>query len=127
VGSRLRLLVVDDEEAIVFAMRRYFTARGFDVDTAREMEEAQALLANVRYAAAIIDLRLTGVHGAEGLEILGYVRSTCPETRTVLLTAYGSAELSREARERGADVVLSKPQPLPDMAQVVMSLVADLQ
>jgi len=125
VSSRLRLLVVDDEEAIVFAMRRYFTARGFDVDVAREMEEAEALLANVRYAAAIIDLRLTGVHGAEGLEILAYVRNNCPETRTILLTAYGSAELNREARERGADVILSKPQPLPDMAQVVLSLVAE--
>jgi ActR/RegA family two-component response regulator len=125
MASKLRLLVVDDEEAIVFAMQRYFTARGFEVDTASEIEEAEALLANVHYQAAIIDLRLTGVHGAEGLDILGFVRDNCPGTRTILLTAYGSADLSREARERGADVVLSKPQPLPDVAQVLMGLVGE--
>lgn len=118
-----RLLVVDDEDAIVFAMKRYFRARGFEVDTARELDEARQLLSSTRYAAAIIDLRLTGVHGAEGLEILAFVEEHCPETRTLLLTAYGSPDVTREARARGADVVLSKPQPLPDMAQVVLSLI----
>lgn len=117
-----RLLVVDDEEAIVFAMRRYFAARGFRVDAAREREEAEALLANEHYHAAIIDLRLNGVHGTEGLDLLGFVRDNCPETRTILLTAYGTEEMSRQARERGADVILSKPQPLPHVAQVVLDL-----
>jgi DNA-binding response OmpR family regulator len=117
-----RLLVVDDEESIRFAMDRYFRARGFDVDCARELEEAQALLANRRYAVVIADLRLTGVHGAEGLEIVAYVREHCPETRTILLTAHGSRELEEEARERGVDVVLRKPRPLPELTRTVLGL-----
>jgi ActR/RegA family two-component response regulator len=120
-----RLLIVDDEEAIVFSMKRYFTAREFQVDCARELEEAQALLANVRYAAVIADLRLTGVHGAEGLEIIGFIREHCPWTRTVLLTAYGSPELEAEARSRGVDVVLRKPKPLAELAQVVLALIPE--
>jgi len=119
-----RLLVVDDEEAIAFAMRRYFAGQGFEVDTASERVEAEALLARKHYQAAVIDLRLTGVDSAEGLDLLGFVRDNCPDTRTILLTAYGSEELNRQARERGVDVVLSKPQPLSDVAQVVSDLVA---
>lgn len=118
-----RLLIVDDEESIVFAMTRYFTARGFNVDAARELEEAQALLVNFQYAAVIADLRLTGVHGAEGLDIIDHVRQHCPATRTILLTAYGSPELEDEARARGVDAVLRKPKPLPDLAQLVFSLI----
>lgn len=117
------LLVVDDEEAILFALRRYFGARGFAVDTASEREEAEALLATGRYAAALIDLRLTGVDGSEGLDLLSFVQHNCPDTRTILLTAYGSEELSLEARERGVDAILSKPQPLPRVAEVVIGLV----
>lgn len=119
-----RLLVVDDEESITFAMERYFRARGFEVDSARELEAAQALLAENRYAVVIADLRLSGVHGAEGLEVVSTIRERWPQTRTILLTAHGNAELEAEARERGADVVLRKPKPLPELTQIVMGLVA---
>jgi DNA-binding response OmpR family regulator len=118
-----RLLLIDDEEPILFALREYFTAYGYDVDCAREMEEAEALLANVPYAAVIADLRLTGSHGAEGLEIIGYVRERCPWTRIIILTAYGSREVEAEARRRGVDSFLHKPKPLPEVAQIVYALV----
>jgi DNA-binding response OmpR family regulator len=120
-----RILVVDDEESIAFALQRYFRARGLEVDCAGELEEAQALLVNDRYSLVIADLRLTGVHGAEGLEVLSFVREHAPWTRTILLTAYGSDELESEALRRGADAVLRKPKPLPDLAQVVFSLVGE--
>lgn len=119
-----RILIVDDEESIVFAMRRYFQLHGFDVDAARELEEAQALVANVRYAVVIADLRLTGVHGAEGLDLVAYVRERCPWTRTMLLTAHSSPDIEVAGRERGVDMVLRKPRPLPDVAQAVMTLLA---
>ncbi len=120
-----RLLIVDDEEAIVFAMQRYFRSRGFDVDCARELEEAEALLSHSAYAVVIADLRLTGVHGAEGLEILSFIREHCPWTKAILLTAYGSIDLEREARERGVSLMLRKPQPLPDLAHAVLALVQE--
>lgn len=120
----MRLLVVDDEESITFAMERYFRARGFEVDCARELEEAQALLARNQYAVVIADLRLSGIQGAEGLEIVSAIRERSPQTRTILLTAHGTRELEDEARQRGADVVLRKPKPLPELTQIVMGLVA---
>ena len=119
-----RILIVDDEEPILFAMRAYFTRRGYAVDCAREQGEAEALLAGGEYAVVIADLRLTGTHGAEGLEILGLVRERWPRTRTVLLTAYGSADLELEARRRGADAFLHKPKPLADVEKLVAGLLA---
>lgn len=118
-----RILILDDEPAIVVSTSRYLRSHGFEVHSASELEEAEALLANLSYALVIADLRLTGVHGAEGLEVVAYVREHCPWTRTILLTAYGSPELERVARDRGVDAVLHKPLPLPDLAQAVFALV----
>ena len=42
VKRRDRILIVDDEELIVLAMRRYFEGLGYLVDSAHELEEAQA-------------------------------------------------------------------------------------
>lgn len=117
-----RLLVVDDEEPILFAMGEYLSAQGYQVDCAREMEEAEALVANIHYSAVIADLRLTGTHGAEGLEIIAYVRERCPRTRIILLTAYGSPQIEGEARRRGVDAFLHKPMPLAGVAQIVLNL-----
>ena len=119
-----RLLIVDDERAIGSALRRFFEGEGYVVDFSSEMEEAQALAANVAYVAVIADLRLTGVHGAEGLEIIRYVRDHCPNTRTILLTAYSTSDLEAEARNRGVDVVVRKPTPLGDLAQILQTLLS---
>jgi len=119
----LRMLVVDDEEPILFAMREYFSACGYRVDCARELEEAQALVLEYDYDMVVADLRLTDVYGSEGLSLIGHLRRCSPRTPIILLTAYGSPEVEREARRLGVARVLHKPQPLPHVAQIVFGLV----
>lgn len=116
------MLVVDDEKTITFAIQNYFTRGGYRVDCAQELEEAEALLANVHYDVVIADLRLTGVHGSEGLEIVRSVRERYPKTRVILLTAYGSPEIEAAAVRYGVDSFLQKPRPLAELAQVVFDV-----
>lgn len=118
-----RLLVVDDEEAILLAVKRYFAQHGFTVDCARELEEAEALATYNTYDVAIVDLSL-GHHssGAEGLEILRYIQRRHPHTRTILFTGHGSPDIEREAYRRGCDAFLQKPQPLAELARVAYAL-----
>lgn len=117
-----RLLIIDNEETILLAMRSFFTTVGYRVDCAREREEAEALLATARYVAVIADLRLTGINDMEGLDVVGYVRARCPGTLILLLTAYGLPEVEHEARRRGVDAFLHKPQPLPELARIIAGL-----
>lgn len=117
-----RVLVVDDEASIRFALQKYFTSSGFLVDTARELEEAQALVLYQSYAVVVADLRLTDVRGHEGLELVSFIRRESPQTRTILLTSYGSPEIEAEARRLGVDAFLHKPEPLPRVAALVRTL-----
>lgn len=118
-----RILVIDDERTILFAIRSYFSRFGYDVDCARELEEAEALLAHRSYDIVIADLRLTGSSGREGLEIVRFLRERSPQSPIVLLTAYGSPEIELEAAELGANAFLQKPKPLAELADIVFSLV----
>lgn len=117
-----RILIVDDEESILFAVKRYFTRMGFGVDCARELEEAEALVAHTAYNLVIADLSLSDSGSAEGLEIIRFVRRHCPAARVILLTAYGSPSVEKEALKRGADVFLHKPKPLAELATIVTQL-----
>jgi DNA-binding NtrC family response regulator len=119
-----RMLVVDDEESILLAIREYFIPLRYQVDCARELEEAEALVSHIRYGLLIADLRLTGIHSNEGLELIRFVRDRSPWTRIVVLTGYGSPEMESEAVDRGIDAFLQKPVPLAALADIVAALAA---
>ena len=117
-----RILIVDDEESICFSMSDYFEHHGFRVDTARDVDEAERLIQSAEYKVVIQDLRLGINKNADGLEIIKMVHKRQPETRIIVLTAYGSAEIEDEAMRQGADAFLRKPKPLSQVAQVVQGL-----
>lgn len=117
-----RILIVDDEELIVVAMRKYFEGLGYVVDAAHELEEAQALLAYRSYDLVIADLRLTGIGGVEGLQIVSDIHQRAAHTRVILLSAYGTPEIERESYNRGADAFLHKPKAMMEIASVAMNL-----
>jgi DNA-binding NtrC family response regulator len=104
-------------------MKEYFSHNGFIVDTAKEIEEAEQLLAKGTYKVLIQDLRMGPTQDADGLEIVRLTHEQHPETRIVVLTAYGTPEVENEAKALGADAFLRKPQPLSQVAQVVRGLI----
>src|SRR5258708_35531735 len=124
-STAYRMLVVDDETSVVIAFRKYFSRRGFHVDIATEREEAEALIVTSHYDVVIADLRLSWSHGAEGLELLRFVRSQSRGTRVVILTAYGSPDIERAAQALGGSVFMQKPKPLADVADPVSALLKD--
>ena len=120
-----RILIVDDEELIVLALRKYFEGLGYSVDSAHELEEAQALLATRRYDLVIADLRLTGIGGVEGLQIVSDIHQRHGDTRVILLSAYGTPEIERESYNRGADAFLHKPKSMMEIANVAVTLLGE--
>lgn len=117
-----RILIVDDEDAILFAMRDYFTVRGYQVDAARGVAEAVMCLDTSPYVAVIADLCLSEMPSAEGLEVAAHVQRSAPGTPVILFTAYGSPEVEAEARRHGVRAVLRKPQPLMEVEQLIRRL-----
>jgi ActR/RegA family two-component response regulator len=94
------------------------------VDCAGGLDDAEALIDTESYAVVIVDLRLSAAEQAGGLRLLRYVRQSSPETRTVLLTAYGSPEAEAEARRIGVDALLAKSDGLGEVAAVLRGLSA---
>jgi DNA-binding NtrC family response regulator len=90
---RPRLLVIDDEESICFSMSEYFSLQGYRVDTAQELDEAEKLIESTEYKVVIQDLRLTTTRKPDGLDIIKMIRDQSHQTRIIVLTAYGSAEM----------------------------------
>ncbi|MBI5804916.1 response regulator [candidate division TA06 bacterium] len=104
-----RILIVDDETAILLAFKKLLQTKDIAVDAAETMGEAENFLCKNFYDAAIVDLRLTGVTGEEGLEIIKYIKEFSAQTHVILVTGYGSPKVMEKAQALGAAFYFEKP------------------
>ncbi|MEZ4586980.1 MAG: response regulator [Gemmatimonadales bacterium] len=118
-----RVLIVDDEPSIRLAVSRYFTTIGFTTEMVATLSAAKTAVDERPFDVIITDLRLGAGLDDGGLVLASYCTTARPGAKLVILTAYASPETDSRARALGA-VVVGKPKPLPDLAQVVMGLLA---
>ena len=127
IAAGHNVLLLDDEEAILLPTAKYFRGLGWTVDVAREPEEGEALVSHRHYDLAILDVRVTRFGGTGGLELLREIRRRDHRTSVIVLSAYISPEVEAEARELGAAAVMRKPQSLPDLAHLALTLMEGLR
>lgn len=104
-----RLLIVDDEIVTLMVFKQFFSNNEIAVETAETLEEALDHINQKNYDIILADLRLTGVIGQEGLEILKAVRRQKLKTQVIIITGYGSPETREEAFSLGASHYFEKP------------------
>ncbi len=104
-----KILVVDDEENILLLLSKALKTNNVEVITTTKIEEAEYALKNTFFDLVITDIRLNGVLGRDGLKLLEYIQEKSPGTKVIIMTAYGSKEIEREAYEKGASFYFEKP------------------
>ena len=112
------LLVVDDEPDLRTLYELTLLREGYDVDSAGSVEEAWARLGERGYNAVITDMRLPD---GNGLDLLRRLEAAGRPEKTIVITAYGSAENAVEALKAGAFDYLTKPVDLRQFRSVVAS------
>ena len=100
----MRTLVVEDDTAVVEALRESFQDSGLDIDYATDGESALKKMPEVDLL--VTDLRLPGM---DGTELLKEARRRKPEIAVIIMTAYGTIPSAVEAMRRGARAYLTKP------------------
>lgn len=102
-----RILVVDDEEILRTMIRDVLKLEGFAVETAASGEEALEVLGEAAdFALVITDNNMPGL---QGLDVLARLREAAPGLPVIIMTAYGSIDVSMRAHELGASGYLLKP------------------
>jgi len=113
----VRVLLVDDEEAIRLSLSTFLTRSGYDVDTAGTAAEALEKLESGHYALMLSDIRMPGM---TGVELVPRALAANPDLAIVMLTAVNDAPTATEALSRGAMGYLTKPVELPDLHDSIL-------
>ena len=110
--SQKVILVADDEPAIAMALEEYFRLKGHEVMKAFDGDQALEQAKIKRPALVVLDLRMPRM---DGISVLQEIRSSYPETRTLVIT--GQADHYRKDLEcLRPDKVMVKPVSLEELA-----------
>ncbi|HYL99293.1 MAG TPA: sigma-54 dependent transcriptional regulator [Blastocatellia bacterium] len=100
------ILVVDDEEQMLDALKLNLQQLGYGVSTARNGSEAVALFAGKEFDLVVADLQLPDM---EGIEVLRRIKEKQPTIEVIIISGYGSVAKAVEATKAGAFHFVEKP------------------
>jgi DNA-binding response OmpR family regulator len=115
-----RILLVDDEVAVLLTLKAVLEISGFDVDTAASAREGKAKLRKFEYNMVITDMRMESE--AAGVDVIKAARAVAYQPAVALLTAF---PINDEGWQyTGADKMLVKPMQTRILLQQIEKLLA---
>lgn len=115
------ILVVDDNELILFGLAKALSYESFEVETAGTGTAALEKLNSCQYDLCLVDIHLPDFNG---LSLLKFIQAMCPATRVIIMSAsyFNSADVSedlQEATSNGACQFVAKPFSLCEITELV--------
>jgi DNA-binding response OmpR family regulator len=116
-----QILVIDDEKTLRYFLRLHLQEQGYQVTEASDGKTALKLISKNDFDVALVDLRLTDMHG---LDIVRHLRQVAPKTSVIILTAHASLDSAIEALRQGANDYLTKPFDTTELMASVADSIA---
>jgi DNA-binding NtrC family response regulator len=111
-SERIKLLLVDDEEAYVNVLSNRLGKRKMAVTKALSGLKAIQALREEDFDVAVLDLKMEDM---DGIEVLKIFKKMLPQMPVIMLTGHGSEQAAREGIESGAFDYLIKPCDLEEL------------
>ena len=122
VKNLKKVLIVDDEETLTWSMARSLSRDKdkYEVIIANNGKEALNLLTKSKVDLVISDIRMPDING---LDLLVKIRKEYPQTKVIIMTAYGSSDVHKEANRRGSLYYVEKPFEISDIRRIIIDLI----
>ena len=116
-----RLLIVDDELSVRDSLSKWFHEEGYEVGTAENAGDALTRMAEKRWDAALVDIKM---RGTDGIELQRRMHEIDPELVVIIMTGYASVETAVTALKNGAYDYVTKPLDPDEIAHLVKNALA---
>lgn len=118
------VLVVDDEEDLTWSIAKHLSKDKdkYSLNTVNSGADALELLKKKPYELVITDIRMPEI---SGLDLLMKISEAYPNTKVIIMTAYGSSEIQEVANERGCFKYIEKPFEINELRQMILDTVSE--
>lgn len=117
-----KILLVDDEETLRWALQNTLLDDGYDVEDTNDSIEALELAKKRKYDLVISDLTMPFMNG---VQLIAEIKKANPSIRAIIMTGYGSTEAVIEAMHTGVSDFITKPFKLEHMKKVIRKVLSE--
>jgi DNA-binding NtrC family response regulator len=121
VSAQSKLLIVDDELSVRDSLGKWFHEEGYEVGTAENANQALTRMAEARWDAALVDIKM---RGTDGIELQKRMHEVDPNLTVIMMTGYASVETAVAALKNGAYDYVTKPLDPDEIAHLVKKALA---
>src|SRR3954451_16586938 len=111
-----KLLIVDDELSVRDSLNKWFREEGYEVHVAEDANEALTRMAENKFDAALLDIKM---RGTDGIELQRKLHEIDPELIAIMMTGYASVETAVQALKNGAYDYVTKPLDPDEIAHII--------
>jgi len=116
-----KILIVDDEEALLKNIADFLTVKGYQVFTSTDGDSGLELLKKNNPHLMVLDLHLK--EGPTGTQILRVAKMLKPDIKVIMFTGFGEEDDAKDnCLSLGADAFLSKPTSLKSLTETIEKL-----
>ena len=119
LAEKKRVLLIDDDKAILRSIGLVLERNGFSVDKAETGKEAVEIIKSQSYDVLLVDLKLPDM---EGTDLLAQI--DLPDAVKIMFTGFPSLVSGMQAMDRGVDAYLHKPVKPEELVMVIKSKLA---
>jgi two-component system, NtrC family, response regulator HydG len=121
VSQHGKLLIVDDELSVRDSLGKWFREEGYDITTAEDANDALTRMAESRWDAALVDIKM---RGTDGIELQRRMREIDPDLVVIIMTGYAAVETAVTALKNGAYDYVTKPLDPDEISHLVAKALA---
>lgn len=121
MSTQGKLLIVDDELSVRDSLGKWFKEEGYEIGSAESANEALTRLAEQKWDAALVDIKM---HGTDGIELQKRMHELDPDLMVIMMTGYASVETAVAALKNGAYDYVTKPLDPEEIAHLVKNAMA---
>ncbi len=122
--KKKRVLVVDDEDDLTWSISKHLAKdkKKYELICVNSGRKALDVLSQLPVDLVISDIRMPEI---SGLELLTKIRDSFPNTKVIIMTAFGSSEIQTEANKRGCLKYIEKPFEINELRELINSAIQE--
>jgi DNA-binding NtrC family response regulator len=123
MNTKLKILVLDDEEIVVTRLKAALEKDGYNVETFIDSRLAKERIEQNKFDIVVTDLKMANI---DGMQLFQFVKQKYPDTEVILISGFATLDVVKNGLQAGVRDVIAKPFKISQIKELINKIADDM-
>ncbi|MEJ2104793.1 MAG: response regulator [Ignavibacteriaceae bacterium] len=124
MNTKLKILVLDDEEIVVTRLKAALEKDGYIVETFIDSRLAKERIEQNKFDIVVTDLKMANI---DGMQLFQFIKQKYPDTEVILISGFATLDVVKNGLQAGVRDVIAKPFKISQIKELINKIAADMR